>query len=93
MQNKNLNQIGKHLEYNYLYLYCFLMKTLFIISLFFLASCISKTEAPTTSEASSENFVDTYVDTLETSVSDARDVANTMNAQQEELKGSLEGVE
>ncbi len=69
------------------------MKYLFLFFLLLLVSCGSDTETPTTSETSSENFVDTYVDTLETSVSDARDVANTMNAQQEELQKSLEGVE
>ena len=65
------------------------MKYLFLFFLLLLTSCISKTEAPTTSETPSENFVDTYVDTLETSVSDARDVANTMTQEQNKLQEAL----
>lgn len=69
------------------------MKYLAFILPLLLVSCVNQNsdataETPESSGAQT-NIVDGYISTLETSVSDARNVTNTMNAQQQELQKTL----
>ena len=69
------------------------MKYLAFLLPILLVSCANQSSdvIAETPESSGEqtNIVDGYISTLENSVTDARDVTNTMNAQQQELQKTL----